>query len=75
MLFRSVSQSRYAEQKEAKKELAKFKRKVVELAGEVHDIVEDRIWTDYVKLGALSEEITLAMKEVLDFQEQHPYLK
>jgi len=64
-----------ADQKEAKKELAKFKRKVVELAGEVHDIVEDRIWTDYVKLGALSEEITLAMKEVLDFQEQHPYLK
>lgn len=64
-----------SDQKEAKKELAKFKRKVVELAGEVHDIVEDRIWTDYVKLGALSEEITLAMKEVLDFQEQHPYLK
>ena len=65
----------HEEQKELKKELAKFKRKVVELAGEVHDIVEDRIWTDYVKLGALSEEITLAMKEVLDFQEQHPYLK
>ena len=64
-----------ADQKEAKKELAKFKRKVVELAGEVHDIVEDRIWTDYVKLGSLSEEINLAMKEVLDFQELHPYLK
>ena len=64
-----------ADQKEAKKELAKFKRKVVELAGEVHDIVEDRIWTDYVKLGALAEEINLAMKEVLEFQDQHPYLK
>ena len=64
-----------SDQKEAKKELAKFKRKVVELAGEVHDIVEDRIWTDYVKLGALAEEINLAMKEVLEFQDQHPYLK
>ena len=41
----------------------------------VHDIVEDRIWTDYVNLPKLSEEINLAMKEVLDFQEQHPYLK
>lgn len=63
------------EQKEMKKELAKYKRIVVELAGEVHDIVEDTIWTDYVKLPQLSEKINLAMKEVLDFQEQHPYLK
>ena len=63
------------EQKEAKKELAKFKRKVVELAGEVHDIVEDSIWTDYVKLPKLSEDIDSAMKEVLAFLEQHPYLK
>jgi uncharacterized coiled-coil DUF342 family protein len=63
------------EQKEAKKELAKFKRKVVELAGEVHDIVEDSIWTDYVKLSKLSEDIDSAMKEVLEFLEQHPYLK
>ena len=45
-----------AEQKELKKELAKYKRKVVELAGEVHDIVEDSIWTDYVRLAKLSEE-------------------
>jgi len=65
----------HEEQKELKKELAKYKRKVVELAGEVHDIVEDRIWTDYVNLPKLSDEINLAMKEVLDFQELHPYLK
>jgi len=63
------------EQKEMKKELAKFKRKVVELAGEVHDIVEDRIWTDYNQLPKLSEDISVAMREVLEFQEQHPYLK
>jgi len=63
------------EQKEKKKELAKYKRKVVELAGVVHDIVEDTIWTDYDKLPELSEKIAVAMKDVNDFKEQHPYLK
>lgn len=63
------------EQKEYKKELAKYKRKVVELAGVVHDIVEDTIWTDYTKLPQLGEEIVLAIKEVNAFLEEHPYLK
>lgn len=63
------------EQKELKKQLAKYKRIVSELAGEVHDIVEDTIWTDYVKLPQLSEDINIAMKEVIDFQEKHPFLK
>lgn len=62
------------EQKEAKKELAKYKRKVVELAGAVHDIVEDTIWTDYDKLPGLSQEIAAAMKDVNDFKLAHPYL-
>jgi uncharacterized coiled-coil DUF342 family protein len=63
------------EQKELKKELAKYKRKVVELAGEVHDIVEDTIWTNYVKLPKLSDDINNAMKEVIEFQDKHPFLK
>lgn len=63
------------EQKELKKELAKYKRKVVELAGVVHDIVEDTIWTDYDKLPELSEKIAVAMKDVNDFKAEHPYLK
>ena len=63
------------EQKEKKKELAKYKRKVVELAGVVHDIVEDTIWTDYDKLPELSEQIAVAMKDVNAFKEAHPYLK
>lgn len=63
------------EQKAYKKELAKHKRKVVELAGVVHDIVEDTIWTDYTKLPQLGEEIVLAIKEVNAFLEEHPYLK
>ncbi|QKF65653.1 hypothetical protein AVENP_0071 [Arcobacter venerupis] len=63
------------EQKELKKELAKYKRKVVELAGEVHDIVEDSIWTDYVRLPKLSQDIDSGMKIVNEFLERHPYLK
>ena len=63
------------DQKELKKELAKYKRKVVEIAGVVHDIVEDTIWTDYDKLPKLSEEIVEAMKEVNEFKAAHPTLK
>ncbi len=63
------------EQKEKKKELAKYKRKVIELAGVVHDIVEDTIWTEYNKLPELSEKIAIAMKDVNNFKEEHPYLK
>ncbi|MGB5918348.1 MULTISPECIES: CCE_0567 family metalloprotein [unclassified Arcobacter] len=63
------------EQKEKKKELAKYKRKVIEKAGVVHDIVEDTIWTEYDKLPKLSEEIGMAMKDVESFLEEHPYLK
>jgi hypothetical protein len=63
------------EQKEIKKEYAKYKRKVVELAGEIHDIVEDTIWTDYVRLPELSQKVQLAMKDVEEFKAQHDFLK
>ena len=63
------------EQKDKKKELAKYKRKVIELAGVIHDIVEDTIWTEYDKLPELSEKIALAMDDVNAFKEKHPYLK
>jgi len=63
------------EQKELKKEFAKYKRKVVELAGVMHDIVEDTIWTEYDKLPIISQDIIEAMKDVNSFKEQHPFLK
>jgi hypothetical protein len=63
------------EQKEIKKEYAGYKRKVVELAGEIHDIVEDTIWTDYEKLLTLSESVQVAMKDVVDFKAKHDFLK
>jgi len=63
------------EQKAIKKEFAGYKRKVTELAGEMHDIVEDTIWTDYVRLPELSEKIGEAMKPVLELKAQHDFLK
>ncbi|RXJ95678.1 hypothetical protein CRV00_04340 [Malaciobacter molluscorum] len=63
------------EQKQNKKQLAKYKRKVVELAGIMHDIVEDTIWQDYDKLPKLSEDILVAMNDVNKFKQKHPYLK
>jgi len=39
------------------KELAKMKRYCVETAGEIHDIVEDRLWSDYHMLPELAEKI------------------
>jgi len=45
------------EEKEIKKEFAGYKRKVTEIAGEIHDIVENTIWSDYVRLPELSRKI------------------
>ncbi len=63
------------EEKEIKKEFAGYKRKVTEVAGEIHDIVEDSIWTDYVKLPELSAKIGVLMDELNTFKAQHEFLK
>jgi len=63
------------EQKEIKKEFAKYKRKVTEFAGEIHDIVEDTIWTDYVRLPELSQKVAEAMDDLNAFKAKHDFLK
>ena len=63
------------EQKEIKKQAAKYKRKAVEIAGVIHDIVEDTIWTDYDKLPGLSQDIQKAMAELNEFKSKHDFLK
>lgn len=63
------------EQKEIKKEYAGYKRKVTEIAGVIHDIVEDTIWVEYDKLPQLSQELQEAMVPVLDFKSKHDFLK
>jgi len=57
------------EAKELKKELAKMKRQAVEIAGQIHDIVEDTLWTDYVKLPELSEQLKNAVHEANTFKD------
>jgi len=39
------------------KAIAKKKRIISEVAGQIHDIVEDSLWTEYSRLPLLSEQI------------------
>ncbi|TQV63258.1 MAG: hypothetical protein FNT15_04310 [Sulfurovum sp.] len=61
--------------KEVKKTFAGAKRKVVEIAGQIHDIVEDSIWVDYDKLPILSAQIQEMMVEVTNMKRVYPFLK
>lgn len=53
---------------ELKRELAKLRRLAVEVASEIHDIVEDTLWTDYVKMPSLAEKLKLAVEAANDFK-------
>lgn len=59
------------DEKELKKELARLKRIAVEIAGEIHDIVEDTLWIKYKELPTLSAKIVEAIKEAEAFKETH----
>ncbi|MDD2791392.1 MAG: CCE_0567 family metalloprotein [Sulfurimonas sp.] len=59
------------EEKDAKRELAKLKRLAVEIASEIHDIVEDTLWTDHVKMPELSEKLKIAVNAANDFKEKN----
>jgi hypothetical protein len=41
----------------------------MEIASEIHDIVEDTVWTDHVKLPELSQKLVAAVDEVHSFKE------
>lgn len=59
------------DEKELKKELARLKRLAVEIAGEIHDIVEDTLWVKYNELPILSAKVVEAVKEAEHFKAQH----
>lgn len=59
------------ELKEKKKELAKYKRLAVDIASEIHDIVEDTLWTNYVKMPELAEKLKVAVEEANKFKEDN----
>ena len=54
-----------------KKELAKRKRVAIEIASEIHDIVEDSLWVDYVKMPRLSEKLVAAVQEANQFKAEN----
>lgn len=59
------------EVKDLKKELAKRKRMAVEIASEIHDIVEDTLWTNYVKLPELSEKLRDMVEDANTFKAEN----
>lgn len=56
---------------EHKKELAKLKRLATEIASEIHDIVEDTLWTKYVDMPELANKLYAAVKEANDYKAEH----
>lgn len=59
------------ETKDAKKELAKLKRLATEIAGVIHDIVEDAVWTDSHRLPGLGQELAEAVEKANAFKKEH----
>ncbi|MDR2638563.1 MAG: hypothetical protein LBC09_01850 [Helicobacteraceae bacterium] len=56
---------------EAKKELAKLKREATEIAGKIHDIVEDTLWSEYGSLKPLSEALIAKCESYYAFKTAH----
>jgi len=50
------------------KELAKLKREATEIAGKIHDIVEDTLWSEYKDLLPLSQKIIEACEKYKKFK-------
>jgi hypothetical protein len=54
-----------------KKELAKLKRLAVEIASEIHDIVEDTVWTNHVKMPELAAKLYDAVEKANSYKAEH----
>lgn len=59
------------EAKTLKKEWAKRKRMAMEIASEIHDIVEDTLWADYEKMPELSDKLVSAVTEANTFKAEN----
>jgi hypothetical protein len=56
------------EAKDLKKELARRKRVAIDIASQIHDIVEDSLWVDYGKMPSLAEKLVAAVQEANRFK-------
>jgi hypothetical protein len=45
------------------REIAKKKRICMEVAAQIHDIVEENLWTDFEQLPVLSEKLVILVKD------------
>ncbi len=59
------------EVKDLKKDLAKLKRVALDIASEIHDIVEDSLWVDYVKMPELAGKLVAAVQEANRFKAEN----
>ncbi|MBN1928002.1 MAG: hypothetical protein JW764_00445 [Chlorobiaceae bacterium] len=59
------------EVKELNKELARRKRAAIDIASQIHDIVEDTLWTDYEKMPGLSEKLVAAVQGANRFKAEN----
>ena len=59
------------ELKALKKEVSKKKRMATDLASQIHDLVEDRLWSDYSELTSLAEQTVTACKEWAEANAQY----
>ncbi len=60
-----------SEEIDNKKELAKLKRLAVEIASEIHDIVEDTVWTNHVKMPSLAQKLYEAVEKANSYKAEH----
>lgn len=60
-----------SEEIDHKKEFAKLKRLAVEIASEIHDIVEDTVWTNHVKMPELAEKLYNAVEAANKYKAEH----
>ena len=58
------------EVQDPQKILAKKKRIIMEVAGQIHDVVEDTLWSDYQRLSELSQSIMELMADLQQFKQQ-----
>ncbi|MDD2342675.1 MAG: CCE_0567 family metalloprotein [Tolumonas sp.] len=58
------------EVQDPQKILAKKKRIIMEVAGQIHDVVEDSLWSDYQRLPELSQSMLELMADLQQFKQQ-----
>ncbi len=60
-----------SETTDPKKELARLRRLATEIASQIHDIVEDTLWSDYVKMPELAAQLHDAVQAANDYKKLH----